>query len=267
MEHTFVDREIARGVINGSDYGASVPIIARSPTHIIFHARGARIVRRNDTGFMGMTYITSDRPSRAAYENPHAQSKIDAVFGEGAHRIVLDAVYNKKTALINGGGEALPPPINIVRKKIETAYQAFTINWTADLTGRIKTCRQCAGNLSPVYTHFHFDYDYDKHPTNLDDCQRMTNHEVVLIRDFGSINPEMAGKVNYFFTWDGESVVDPYFCSKECAILYAYRAAQEFAPLPVNEQPAPYLMKQGDIKSHRNPQPTIVTSDGKEYKT
>lgn len=53
---------------------------------------------------------------------------------------------------------------------------------------------------------------------NKADCQKHTNLKVISVNYWN-------GNVHSFHVWDGESYVDPYFCTGTCARLIGYQAA------------------------------------------
>lgn len=227
MEYELVDREHARGIINGSDYGSSVTMVARSPTHIIFNALGSRILDRKSHSWHGCTTLTRDRVTRKTFEDADIQAKIDEVFGEGAGKIVNDAYRSAKTVLFDGGGEKLIEPRKLIAQRHSDWYDTVSINWRDEYATDV-TCLQCATPLRPrTMIHNMGNVIQENHPRTVEDCQRLTNHRVVAIHDYGySMTKQQVGYVRYFETWDGEALVDPHFCNDKCAVKYGRRAAQ-----------------------------------------
>lgn len=227
MKYELVDREHAHGEIDGSYYGSSATIVARSPTHILFNALGSRIWQRGQSAWHGETKLTRNRPTQKTFADSDIQAKIDAVFGEGAGAIVYEAYRNKKTVLFDGGGTKLPQPRLLLAKKNADWYDSVTINWH-DEYATDKTCLQCAARLRPHAMRHHMgDVIQENHPRTVEDCQRLSNHKVVAIYDYGSsMSDSKVGFIKYFETWDGEALVDPHFCNDKCMAKYGRRAAQ-----------------------------------------
>jgi hypothetical protein len=66
------------------------------------------------------------------------------------------------------------------------------------------------------------DYVYvgDAWPMTIDDCRRLTTQEVVGMRRHKD------GRVSHFYTWDGESFSDRFFCSIGCGVALGRAAAK-----------------------------------------
>jgi hypothetical protein len=237
MAIEFVDKEDARGSIAGSDYGSRVRVMARSPTCVIFNARGANYWDRNDHGgWHSLKRLFSGRPTIAQFEA--ASDKVDELFGAGAGAAVVQAWRTNKTVLVDGGGAPLPLP-NIISHRIRyERYLDATADFRVDLTGRVKTCLQCGENLRPKTNHHRMGFDIrPDHPRTLEDCQRMTNQAVIALHSYGMNHEDRWGLVEWFETWDGETLQDPYFCNNECACKYGRRAAEAAVKLEPGVEP------------------------------
>lgn len=260
----FVDKEDAAGLIAGSDFGSSVRIMARSPTHVLFNGLGLRVWNRKNGGsFTDINQVFSERPTKAKFEA--SQDKIDRIFGEGAGAAVVRAWKDSKTVLFDGGGEKLGIPRQQLREQHQAALAAVSINQTIPLEGRIPTCKQCGKNLQPKFTiHQMGDVIKPDHPRSLEDCQRMSNFQVVEVHDYREAEGPRVGYVKEFATWDGESVFDPHFCGDSCAALYGRRAAAEYPALDPNIKPPRVAWSHDFIKHFENPPARRMTlSDGK----
>lgn len=260
--------EYSNGLIGGSIYANSCRIMLRSPTHVIFHCRGAKLWLRGREGWHGMTTLTTSRPTKAFYELTATQEKIDAALGEGVGLACLAAYRDKQTVLLNGGGAKMQEPGILLRKRHQSAYADNTINWTLDLTGKGKTCLQCGAGLRPHTILHHLARTIEEnHPRSVEDCQRLTNFQVVSIRDFGMGDSEKFGYVSWFETWDGETMVDPHFCNDRCAAKYGRRAAQSGLVLEVGVEPEkPASHAHESVNHFVAEERTLVTSDGKVFK-
>lgn len=225
IKHEFVEREISHGCIGGWDYSSPIPVIARSPTHILYHGRGAQIWRRDDYTGRSRVFLFRERGTPTRYAEKPVQEQITAIFGVGSGQLIIQAIKGRKTIIFDGDEHPLPMPAHMIREKAEKAYETKNINWKADLTGKIGVCRQCGGNLVPVLkTHV---IDRSETIISLEECQLRSNYQVVEIADYGALDHKLYGRVNYFRTWDGETVEDPYFCSDQCAIDFAHRIIKE----------------------------------------
>lgn len=238
-EFVLVPKELAPGVIAGTDYGRQVRIMARSPSWVLFNALGCQVWNRNEhSGWHGQKTIFRGRPTMAKYEE--VAGRLDELFGIGAAGQVLAAWSQKKTLLVDGGGAPLPLPNYVRAEQAHAAYAAVTINRDVPLTGRIPTCKQCGKDLKPKVALHYLGHDIQPdHPRSIEDCQRMTNYPVVAIFDYGINHPGKAGFVQRFETWDGAAVWDPHFCDDKCAAKYGRRAASQLPPLEVGVEPRP----------------------------
>jgi hypothetical protein len=250
-----VEKEDARGVIAGSDYGSRVRIMARSPTHVIFNGLGSNYWDRNEhSGWHGLKHLFHGRPTIAQFEA--VADKINEVLGEGAAPWVVRAWREKKTLWVDGGGEALPLP-NIVQHRLRyERYVDATADFKVDLTGRVKTCLQCGENLRPKTNHHRMGYDIqENHPRSIEDCQRMSNQAVIAVHSYGMNREDRWGLVEWFETWDGESLQDPYFCDSKCAAKFGRRAAEAAVVLEPGVEPVeiPYVPR--DDVQHYDPGP------------
>lgn len=62
----------------------------------------------------------------------------------------------------------------------------------------------------------------DKFPETKTDCQKLVNEQVVSVTYFHDRT------ISWFGTWDGESYIDEYFCTGECAKKWGYLMAEAF---------------------------------------
>jgi hypothetical protein len=258
-----VDKEEAHGVIGGSDYGSSIRLMARSPTHVMFNALGGRIWKRGFEGWNSTQQLFHDRAVRAKFERPEVQAAIEKTFGEGAGALILQAWKEGKTLLVDGGGAALTMPGLKLRKLHQARYAEVNANWEADLKGRIPCCKQCGAELKPKTVIHHLGASLkDNHPKTVEECQRLTNLEVVRVHDYGQSSGDKVGHINWFETWDGESVFDPHFCDDKCAAKYGRRAAEACEPLEVGIEPVKHQWTHESV-SHYEEKTTLHTlADG-----
>jgi hypothetical protein len=259
-----VEKEDAHGSIAGSDYGSRARIIARSPTHVVFNALGCQVWDRNESGgWHSLKNIFRGRPTIAEYE-AHA-ARFDEIFGEGSAAWVLRAWREKKTLLVDGGGKEMPLPREIFRRRLYARYNDATADFKVDLTGRVKTCLQCGENLRPKTNHHRMGYEIqDNHPRSIEDCQRMTNQTVIAIHSYGINREERWGLVEWFETWDGESLHDPYFCDSKCAAKFGRRAAEANVLLEPGIEPVevPYVPRD-DVQHYELPERYLDGPKGK----
>lgn len=227
-EITYVPSEKAHPQIAGSIFpGSDVRIMMRSPTAVVFNGLGCNYWNRDEhAGWHGLKKLFSDRPTIARFEA--AQEKVDALYGEGVGAALIHAWRKNLTVLLDGGGKPLPPTRMKARAMHKEAYAKVTINWEADLTGEVKTCRQCSKPLRLSTDHHRFEHTIEaNHPRSVEDCQRLTNRRVVAIHDYGDTDRDRVGYVRYFETWDGESYLEEDFCGDTCAAVYGRRAVRE----------------------------------------
>lgn len=222
-----VDKEEAHGLIAGSLYGAAVRVIARSPTHVLFSALGIQLWNRSEHGgWHNLQTLTRKRPSRAAYDA--IRPRIDEVFGEGATDRIIENNRKSKTLLVEGGGTAMPLPRVQHAAKVQVAHREVSPDWRADLTGRVLCCKQCGEQLRPSTDHHRLGYKLiPNHPQSREDCQRLTNQEVIAVHGFDTRYEDRWAYVEWFETWDGQSYFDVDFCNDKCAANYGRRAARD----------------------------------------
>lgn len=260
-----VAKEDAHGVIAGSNYGSQVRIMARSPTHVIFNGLGSNFWNRDENAsWHGLKHLFSGRPTIAQFEA--VADKLNEILGEGAAPWVVRAWREKKTLWVDGGGAALPLP-NIVRaRRTYARYVDATADFRVDLTGRVPTCLQCGENLQPRTNHHRLGYDLKPdHPRSIEDCQRLTNQAVIAIHSYGINREERWGFVEWFETWDGESLHDPYFChGSNCAAKYGRRAAEAAVKLEpgVEPTPIPHVIRE-DVQHYELPERYLEGPHGK----
>jgi hypothetical protein len=265
MQVELVDKEDAYGTIDGSHYGRSVRVVARSPLYVLFTGVGAQIWNRKDRGsFQDKVKICWERPTKDKFIA--AKDEIEKAFGEGALEHVLTAWSKHKTALFEGGGEALALPNHIVGARHMARYAAESVSTRVDLTGRIACCKQCGAQLTPHTNHHRMGFDIKPdHPRSLEDCQRITNHPVIAVHSYDSRHPEKWGYVEWFETWDGETLQDPDFCDNKCAAKYGRRAASELPLLEPGIEPAARVhVIREDVRHHEEKDPEFVKmADGR----
>ncbi len=237
MPFEFVERENARGVIAGSDFGSSVRVVMRSPSSVLITGVGAQIWNRKNTGSMhDFKKLFWDRATKEKFAA--CRETIDEFFGAGATDALLQSWGKARTVLVDGGGERLNRPINEAREEAYADYATWTITQRFPLTN-IPCCKQCEKELHPRTIVHHMGHKLlPDHPRTVEECQRLTNYPVVAVFDYGINRRNMAGYVERFETWDGVSVFDPHFCSDRCAAIYGRRAAEVIEPpLPPNVVP------------------------------
>lgn len=233
MTFEIVEKEMSSGSVAGSDYGAAVRVIMRSPTHVMFSALGIQLWDRNiHGGWHHLKTLIRKRPSRAVYAE--IAEKIDEVFGAGAAKMLIEGSRKSQTVLVDGGGAAMPLPRVQFIAKLDAAHRTVSPDWRADLTGRIKTCKQCGKNLQPCTDHHRLGFQIkDGHPKSTADCQLLTNQEVIAVHGFDTRFPDKWEYVEWFETWNGENYLDEDFCNNTCAAEYGRRAARALDPLPI----------------------------------
>ncbi|USN15336.1 hypothetical protein KIKIMORA_01900 [Brevundimonas phage vB_BpoS-Kikimora] len=266
-----VETEYTHGCVGGTDYGSRVRVLMRSPKAVLYIARGLILhsPREKDHSY-AFTELLSGRVKAALVRDPEIAARIDAAFGEGAAGAAAQALEARGmgTALLDGGGSPLILPGAQLREKTQAEYAAATCNWKADLTGEVKTCRQCGAAL---------DLDTDRywvgeaiqpdHPRSAEDCQRLTNRRVVSINDYGIQRPDRYGYVAYFDVWDGESYAKVDFCSDKCAATYGRRAVRERELLdPGGEAYKPPRRPSESVQLHPDPPRYFTLGDGSKIK-
>lgn len=272
-EPVFVKTEFTDGKIGGTDYGSSVRVLLRSPKAVMFTGLGFNIWSpRGSNHHSQLKHISYERPNKAELAKPEVIEKIDAEFGPGAGALALKAWLNKGTGtcLIDGGGDPMPPTRVAFRAKLDIDYAAISSDWSADLTGQVKTCKQCGKNLQPATDIHWMGHDVlPDHPQTVDDCQRRTNHRVIAVHSYGRSHMHKAQYVERFETWDGETYQDDDFCYGErCASDYGRRAARQLPLLEAGgEVPRTPYYRRTDTKHYEPPPPRIFTlGDGSTIK-
>lgn len=267
MRFELVEKEDAKGTIGGSDYGSSVRLMARSPTHIMFNALGGQIWERGSEGWRGTQKLFHDRAVREKFERPEVQAAIEKTFGEGAGAMILKAWKEGKTLLVDGGGEPLTMPGLKLRKLHQARYAEVNANWQADLNGRIPCCKQCGAELKPKTVIHHLGQTLkDDHPKTMEECQRLTNLEVIAVHDYGHSTGDKVGHVSWFETWDGESVFDPHFCNDKCAAKYGRRAAEAYEPLEPGIEPAKHQWVHESVNHYKEEVRHLTLRDGSKIR-
>lgn len=261
---TFVPSEKTHPQIAGSIYpGSAVRIMLRSPRHVVYNSLGCNIWNRDKGGgWHNIKKLFDGRPTIAEFEK--VRGRFDDLLGPGVGEALLHAWRKNLTVLLDGGGEPMPPTRMKQRAMQEEAYAKVTVNWTADLTGEVKTCRQCGKALQIDTDHHRLGFEIKPdHPRSLEDCQRLTNRRVVAIHDYGHVDRSRIGFVKWFETWDGESYHYLDFCSDKCAATYGRRAARELPPLEVGGEAIkrPHRIR-NDVELNPKPERRFKLADG-----
>lgn len=222
-----ISTEYADGIQNGVDYGSKIRVIMRSPERVAFVGYGIQLISRSDR--YRATLVARDSKKDTVQSDSVRQSFI-AAFGDGADEWAIKAITTrgKGTILVNGGGEPLPLPRAVRAKAHQESYEAVTPTATLEVSGQ-RTCVQCGEKL-PLDTQNHSlgTSPSEGHPKTIEDCQRLTNEQVVGVLGYGSNYPkEWWPYVSYYFTWDGVSHTREYFCNDRCGALYGKRAVEE----------------------------------------
>lgn len=69
----------------------------------------------------------------------------------------------------------MPLPRAVQARNSHNRWLAVTPTQEIDLTGQVKTCRQCGENLRPATNNHVLGYDITPdRPKTLEDCQRLT---------------------------------------------------------------------------------------------
>ncbi len=122
-----VDREIASGAIEGVYFGPRVWVIARSPSAVLIWVYGhSASINGHQRYYCGHLTLLPDRTPRFLY-NPsykdlrrattrlmptliaECRSEIESAFGDGSADMLAQAVKERRTVLIDGGGGPLKP--------------------------------------------------------------------------------------------------------------------------------------------------------------
>jgi hypothetical protein len=269
MAFELVDKEDARGVIAGSNYGSSVRIMARGPRVVLFNGLGLNSWDRREVGgWHSLKSLFKGRPTIAQYEAVQAQ--VDGLLGEGVGAAVVEAWRKHKTVLVDGGGEPLPLPNLVITTRMRARFAEQSVTAHLDLTGKIRCCLQCGKPLAPHTNHHRMGHAIQPdHPRTLEDCQRRTNQTVIACHSYGMNHPEKWGYVEWFETWDGETLHDPYFChGSTCAAKYGRRAAEAGVILEPGIEPAriEHIIRD-DVEHFEKPEPTYAeTGDGRRIR-
>ncbi len=260
-----IKTEYATGVIGGADYGSRTRVLMRSPTHFIFVALGVHFQKRGNDSYAHTRTLSQETRFSAFSEKAVAQ--IEETFGKGAAAEAFAALTRKGTGtvLVDGGGDPLPLPHAVQVENMKAQYAAGTCNTEVELP-EVLRCRQCDSPLRPHMKahHMGFPREGKEHPRTIEDCQRITNERVVRISDFGSARRDLWDHVSTFYTWDGESYQDRYFCKTDCAAEYGRRAVLEYAPLPPDGTRAPREVND-HTSTHHYEEEVRVTESGLKY--
>lgn len=245
MSIELVDKELANGSFNGIALAYSARILIRAPRKVLVSASGLTLVKdRFSHHWKDVVELAAQRCTKAVLAEQ--RDVIAAEFGAEAADALQEAWRESKTILVDGGGKPCLKPGHQLRDERNARYAISSCDWRADLTGQVKTCRQCGANLKPRTDHHRLDSEVRAdHPRTLEDCQRLTNLPVIAIHGFDQPE-EKWGYVKWFETWDGESLQDPFFCDNACAAKFGRRAAEAALQLPVGVEPTeqPYEPRQ-----------------------
>lgn len=249
-----VKTEYATGHFMGTMWGSRIRVVMRSEESVIWVALGVHIARRKLGSGWHNVKTLCEKASRDQLSSEHVRKIVAEHFGEGAEDAILLATKpGLGTILVDGGGEPLPLPDHIARQNAEEEYNALTATRT-DLIVPDRTCIQCGVPLRPVLDSHRLDRNPLKdphHPRTVEDCQKLTNHPIFAVYDYGRNAPkEWRGFIEYFTTWDGESYVDEHFCSDRCALQYGRRAAALLPILEPDQNPPPRDKPRGDTVYH-----------------
>lgn len=258
-----VDKELAAGLISGSDYGSQVRLLVRSPTRLLFLGVGCTVFRRDQSagGWHALIKVFSERCTKDKLAA--GREIIDREIEPGITDHVLEAWRLGKTVLIDGGGEKMRIPRKLASELAHADYASWTINAQVPLTGRIPTCLQCGKDLQPRFVvHQMGKTILPDHPRGLEDCQKLTNRQVVAIHDYGINRPDLKGYVEWFDTWDGESVFDPHFCGNTCAAKFGRRAAAEGLKLEPNVEPEQVVWTHEGVSHAAPEEPRFIEGAG-----
>ena len=272
-----VATEFGHGSINGSIYGAQVRVLLRAPDAVLFVALGLQLWSpRIERGWPSMSTLVRT-VNIANLSNEKVQARIEEKFGEGSAAWALKAWRTRGmgTVLVDGGGDPLPLPAAQQRARAEKRHAEVSPDWQADLTGQIKTCLHCGANLTPVVSWHRFGFDAnERRPKTRDDCQRMTNQQVVSVRGYDMRYPDREHEIESFTTWDGETVEDPYFChGGRCAAAYGRRFAALVTagtvpalPADGSEPPKHDISGVREDKDHYEKVPRYIEHNGKSIR-
>lgn len=256
-----VKTEYAHGALNGVDYGSKIRVVMRSPTAIVFVGYGLKLITRKDT-YRTVTVASDSKRDTVAL--PDVRALIVKYFGDGADEWLIRAITTRGmgTILVDDGGEALRLPRAEASRLNEAEYESKTP--TRDIpVANVKTCVQCGSDLPFAVSTHNLGYSpRDNHPETLEDCQKLTNNQIVSIHGFGREKPKDWWKfISFFHTWDGESYERETFCGDKCAAVYGRRAAAELPLLPTGGEPPKRERPQREYIDHFERE-TIITEDG-----
>lgn len=259
MAFVLVPKELVSGKIGGVDYGSQVRLLVRSPLRLLINGVGLNVItNRASFHHQDEKNLARGRCTKAVLED--LRPRIDGYFGEGITDAVLEAWKTGSTVIIDGGGDTLPLSLKHSREKHAREHAAVTINQDVSLTGRIPKCLQCAKDLQPKKTIHNMGHAIQAdHPRSLADCQKMTNYEVVTVRDYRETTGRRVGFVEWFETWDGYSVFDPHFCGDICAAKFGRRAAATGVVLPVGIEPERIVWTHNGINHYDTAAPKEMT--------
>lgn len=238
MTFNLIDLEYSDRTIAGVQYTSRCRILLRSPQSVLYAAGGSIHLWKNREVF------STDELWRGKFvprniNDPRFETLIDDFFGKGCSDYLKRAYSEKKTVIMNGGGD----PLFDTQKHIEETtkrYNAVTPSWAADLSTKLKKCCECGSDLKPHTSHISFANHSDRVST-LEECQRLTNHRVVEIKGMPmSQREELWPLVEYIYVWDEETYLDPLFCNDKCAASYGRRAVRDLERLPAGGEPNMY---------------------------
>jgi len=154
------------------------------------------------------------------------------------------------------GGDILPLPHHEAGKIHRALYEAASPDLVIDVGDQY--CLQCGKKLRVYTQNNHLDGLDDNGPKTLEDCQRLSNHQVVALHGVGQQHPKHWKNIGWFETWDGESYQDHVFCSDKCAAIYGRRAAEELPHLPVGGMPTPPPKNEYNYVRHYEEKPLFI---------
>ncbi|AXQ69886.1 hypothetical protein HOU03_gp382 [Caulobacter phage CcrSC] len=256
-----VDRENTPGSQGGVDYGSTpLTVLARSPVAALLWMPGGTYhsgigQRSYASAYMmvikGRSLSVWERNKKHDFERKlHEPAKrlSSAMIMERAEKIneffeadiaveLAKAVKQRKTLLVDGGGEPFKVDARVERKKKEAtaakiAAEAGVVRWIEPID--VAHCRQCGTKLVPALEKHYVDPKVFQ-PTSLEDVQRQFNHlQVVATEGYFGNDPEEAHLIGAYKTWNGRSYMrGPYFCHNDCAKDYAVRAVETLEALPI----------------------------------
>jgi hypothetical protein len=250
MDWVLAPREVASGKLGGVDYGSSIRVLVRGPSSLLFTGVGVNLnTNRASYTAKAERTLTWDRCKIEVLER--LKPEIDGFYGEGMTELVIEAWRKRQTVIVDGGGERLALPGHMAKAVHQADYATWTKTQHVPLTGIIPTCKQCGADLKPKTISHRMDFVIGPdHPRSLEDCQKMTNYQVVAAYDYGSGHPNHKGYIERFEAWDGESVWDPHFCDSKCAAKYGRRAADQGIVLEPGVEPPEVKWTSSPIVHH-----------------